>query len=262
MVRTYVLHPPARAPAPGGYAVVLVLHGAGGTGRQIAAHTALDRVADREGFLAVYPDGLDRRWNDGRKMSSSDDVGFIRSLLDTLRREYPVDSTRIFATGISNGAMLAHRLACDLPGVFAAIAPVAGAMPAAIADGCRRATVSMIAIQGTGDRLVPYEGGTIGAARGAVLSARATAAHWAAAAGCRTLPAVESLPDRVHDGTRVQRLTWTGCDRGIALYAVVGGGHTWPGGPGGGSSRLIGRTTHEIDGAETIWAFFQRHPKR
>ena len=261
VARTYLVHVPPRAPASGGYPIVLLLHGAGGSGRRIAAHTGMDRIADREGFIAVYPDGLERRWNDGRRgLSAADDVAFIRSLLDTLRRQYRVDSTRIFASGISNGAMLAHRLACDLPGVFAAIAPVAGAMPAAIAERCRQPKVSMIAIQGTADRLVPYAGGSVGE-RGPVLSARATAEHWARASGCGATPAAESLPDRIRDGTRIQRFTWTGCDRGIALYAVIGGGHTWPGGPGG-TSRLIGSTTREIDGAEVIWGFFRRHPKR
>ena len=253
--RTYVIHRPVRAavaPRP----LVLVLHGAGGTGRQIARHTGFDRIADREGFLAVYPDGIDRRWNDGRKLSGSDDVGFIRALVDTVRREFRIDSARIFVTGISNGAMLAHRLACDLPGTFAAIAPVAGALPASLVERCSRSTVSMIAFQGTADRLVPFEGGNVARARGAVLSARATAEHWARAGGCRTDPIVRPLPDRMRDGTRIQRFIYPGCARvAVELYAIIGGGHTWPGGPVSG-----GRTTREISAAEVMWSFFERSP--
>ena len=85
----------------------------------------------------IYPDGVNGHWSDGRAArADADDVGFVRLLLDSLRRELPLDSRRIFATGISNGAGMAFRLACDLPGTFAAIAPVAGALPAELENRC------------------------------------------------------------------------------------------------------------------------------
>ncbi len=171
--RTYLLDVPPSyrpgTPAP----LVMVFHGAGGSGRRMAPHTGFSRLAGREGFVAVYPDGLGRRWNDGRSaLATRDDVGFVKALLDTLERELSLDSTRVYAAGISNGAMFSYRLACELPGVFAAIAPVAGATPANLAESCgRTAPVSVLAIQGTADPLLPYAGGGVGGGRGSVLSA-------------------------------------------------------------------------------------------
>ncbi len=153
--RTYLLHVPASldrtTPAP----LVLVLHGAGGRGAGFARHTGFSELAEERGFIAVYPDGIRRRWNDGRSAGpSQDDVGFIRSLLDTLKTEFAIDTRRIYATGISNGAMFSYRLACDLPGVFAAIAPVAGALPAELAPRCTHAEpIAIAAFQGTADSI-------------------------------------------------------------------------------------------------------------
>src|SRR5436853_42181 len=90
----------------GAPALVLVLHGAGGWAQGFARHTGFSRVAEREGFVVAYPQGLERRWNDGRGNGTPhDDVGFVRALVDTLQRELGVDQRRIYATGISNGAM-------------------------------------------------------------------------------------------------------------------------------------------------------------
>jgi polyhydroxybutyrate depolymerase len=261
--RTYLLDVPPSyrpgTPAP----LVMVFHGAGGSGRRMAPHTGFSRLAAREGFVAVYPDGLRRRWNDGRSaVATQDDVGFVKALLDTLERELSLDSTRVYATGISNGAMFSYRLACELPGVFAAIAPVAGATPANLAETCGRTEpVSVLAIQGTADPLLPYAGGGVGGGRGGVLSAAESIAFWAGVAGCGGTPAVTDEPDRVRDGTRVRVTAYSGCrdGRAVELYTIQGGGHTWPGGPRVG--RSVGRVSREIDATALIWAFFARHPR-
>ena len=258
--RSYFVFVPSRyragTPAP----LVLVFHGAGGRGHRMAPHTGFSRLAEREGFVAVYPDGLGRRWNDGRGVAAGhDDVGFVRALLDTLGRALTLDSTRVYATGISNGAMFSYRLACDLPGVFAAIATVAGAMPGGLAEGCATTKpVSVLAIQGTRDPLLPYQGGMAGG-RGSVLSATESVAFWARVDGCGATPASAPGIDRVRDGTRVELTTYPGCrdGRGVALYTVDGGGHTWPGGPAVG--RSVGRVSRELDATEVIWEFFARH---
>jgi polyhydroxybutyrate depolymerase len=261
--RTYLLDVPPSyrpgTPAP----LVMVFHGAGGSGRRMAPHTGFSRLAGREGFVAVYPDGLGRRWNDGRSaLATQDDVGFVKALLDTLERELTLDSTRVYAAGISNGAMFSYRLACELRGVFAAIAPVAGATPANLAESCgRTAPVSVLAIQGTADPLLPYAAGGVGGGRGSVLSAAGSIAFWARVAGCGAAPAVTDEPDRAHDGTRVRVTMYSGCrdGRAVELYTMEGGGHTWPGGPPVG--RSVGRVSREIDATALIWAFFARHPR-
>lgn len=262
--RSYLVHLPAPRPAGRAVPLVLVFHGAGGRPRGIADHTGFSRVADREGFIAVYPAGLGRRWNDGRGRASTphDDVAFVRALIDTLARAERIDPARIYATGISNGAMFVHRLACELPGVLAAIAPVAGALPAAIAPGCMAAPpVSVLAIQGTEDQLIPYEGGGVAGTRGAVLSALESVAHWARRTSCGTLPVAGRRVDRVQDGTALVHHAYPGCGgQAVELVEVRGGGHTWPGGPRV-TARLMGRTTRELNGTRAIWDFFAAHPR-
>jgi polyhydroxybutyrate depolymerase len=263
--RSYLLHVPPSLDRSRPAALVLVLHGAGGRGAGFAGHTGFSQLADEQGFIAVYPDGFRRRWNDGRSSGpSQDDVGFIRSLLDSLKTELAIDTRRIYATGISNGAMFSYRLACDLPGVFAAIAPVAGALPAELAPRCSQAEpVAIAAFQGTADRFVPYAGGAVARQRGRVLSAEETMAFWAGVDGCSLNAMAELEPDRAPgDGTRVRRSEYPGCRHGreLVLYTIEGGGHTWPGGPS--VARLVvGRVSRDIDATSTIWDFFQRHPK-
>ena len=260
--RRYFLHLPAsaahRRPAP----LVLVFHGGGGNATGIAPHTGFSALADREGFVVAYPQGINGRWNDGRGLAAAthDDVGFVRALLDTLGRELGIDPKRVYATGISNGAIFAYRLACDLPGTLAAIAPVAGAMPADLEPGCAHTRpVSVIAFQGTADPLMPYAGGGVARRRGRVLSAERSIGFWAAVAGCQGEAATRDEPDRVTDGTRVRLRSFNGCGEGraVELYAIEGGGHTWPGGPD--AARRVGRVSREVNATETIWAFFAAH---
>ena len=258
--RRYFLHVPPSwrrdHPAP----LVLVFHAGGGRASDIAPHTGFSRLADREGFVVAYPQGLRGRWNDGRGFATAthDDVGFVRALLDTLEREIGYDPRRVYATGISNGAMFAYRLACDLPGAFAAVAPVAGAMPADLAPDCAAtAPLSVLAFQGTTDPLMPYLGGGAGQRR--VLSAERSVAFWATAAGCTGPPVAGEPIDHATDGTRVRHTVYGGCREGraVELYTIEGGGHTWPGGPEAG--RRVGRVSREVDATELIWRFFAEH---
>jgi polyhydroxybutyrate depolymerase len=261
--RTYLLYVPSSHQPARGLPLVLVFHAAGGSGSAMARHTGLSRVAERERFAVAYPDGMGRRWNDGRGIGGGrDDVAFIRTLIDTLTRELGIDARRIYATGISNGAVFAHRLACDLPGVLAAIAPVAGAVPTALADRCGSAApVSVVSFQGTADRFMPYKGSGGNLRAGAILGAEPSAAFWAQIDGCNGRPTPEPPVDTVTDGTRARRTAWSGCGEGraVVLYTIEGGGHTWPGGPA--AARRVGRASREIDATETIWTFFQRYPR-
>jgi polyhydroxybutyrate depolymerase len=261
--RSYFLYLPAGHRGAGSLALVLVFHGASGRAQGFARHTGFSAVAEREGFVVAYPQGLDRRWNDGRGNGTPhDDVGFVRALLDTLERELSIDRRRVYATGISNGAMFAYRLACDLPGVFAAVAPVAGAMPANLATGCTHTEpVSVLAFQGTADPLMPYAGGGVAGRRGRVLSAQQSVNFWATVSGCGSQVTVVEEPDRVPDGTRVRYTDFGECRerRAVELYTIEGGGHTWPGGPAVG--RLVGRVSRELDATALIWEFFAQHPR-
>jgi polyhydroxybutyrate depolymerase len=253
--------------------VILAFHGGGMQGAGMSRLTHLDMVADARSFIAVYPDGIDKHWNDGRSTikNPQDDVGFVSALIDQLEHSYTVDRDRIFATGISNGALFAERLGCDLSQRIAGIAPVAGTMPADIAAKCRPARhVAVMQIDGTADPIMPHGGGAVAdfggkGEGGEVLSVADTLDIWAKYDGCGTRGAPESLPPLVPlDRTRIVRFRYAGCPRDgmVALLTVVGGGHAWPGGPQYARPAIIGLASHQIDASSVIAIFFLSLPKR
>lgn len=252
-------------PGGPGMPLVIVLHGNGGTGPQMRRFTHLDAIAAREQFVVVYPDAVGHHWNDGRPELASgvDDVAFVASLIDEMARRYAIDRHRVYVTGISNGAIMSYRLACELGDRIAAIAPVAGDLPR-VPPCTPPAPVSVLAINGTADPLVPYGGGEIGRGRGTVLSAAASTALFAHRAGCGPAYSETALPDRdPDDGTRSELATYTACPPGVAveLVTVEHGGHTWPGGVQYLPRIAIGATARDFDGSELIWQFFAAHPR-
>ena len=263
--------------------LVLVFHGAGANADWQKGYCGLAREADREGYIAAFPDGTGRlgrwllTWNAGSccgyaTSEGVDDVAFIDELLDRLLRELPVDASRVYAVGLSNGGMMCYRLARELPDRIAAIGVVSGTH---LGDppASRDRAVPVIHFHGTEDRLVPFEGGsprewmpTHG-----FRSAPDSASLWANHAGCEPTPDVTELPDRAEDGTRVRRRSWTGGRDGsrVVLYEIEGGGHTWPGrvffagiAAPAWSRRfsLLGRTSEDIDANALLWEFFRAHP--
>jgi polyhydroxybutyrate depolymerase len=270
VTRSYVLHLPTprpTAPLP----VVLAFHGGGGQGRRMAGLTGLDPLADRRGFIVAYPDGIDRHWNDGRSTikRKTDDVGFVAALLDEFERSYKIDRARVYATGISNGAMFSERLGCDLAGRIAAIAPVAGTMPVDIADTCRpSAPVSVLQIGGTADPIMPFDGGAVAdfgglGEGGVVLSDVRSAALWAGLDRCPAPAAPTVLPPAAEpDGTSVTRTIWAPCAGGarVVQLTIQGGGHTWPDGPQYLPKFIVGPVSHQLDATSAIVDFFLATP--
>lgn len=272
LTRTFrVFVPEPDAPRP--LALVFVLHGGGGTGIGMARMTGggFHGLAERDGAIIVYPDGVDRQWNDGRRDFKSrahseniDDVGFISALIDRIAADHTVDLNRVYATGISNGGMMSFRLGCGLSERLAAIAPVAANMPADLIRECAPAApVSVLVTNGTDDPLIPFGGGHVGIpgrSRGLVASADDSLAFWARHNGCAAAQ-VEPLPDHAPgDRTRVERAVWSNCGGGVSvtLNKIIGGGHTWPGGQSGLPETIVGRVSQELDGVQEIWAFFMR----
>lgn len=273
--RHYLVRVP---PGPGarGRAVVLAFHGGGGNAEQFRESAGLDRLADRDGFVVVYPAGTGRlagvlTWNAGPRCCgyardrSVDDVGFVRALVDDLARRTPIDPDRVFATGHSNGGGMVYRLAREAPDLVAAVAPVAGA-----AMGPTSGTdppVPLLHVHGVDDPRALYEGGegppfpltdhTV-THRGVeeVLDARA------AANGCVGPPRVVerregSGPDA---GQRAERLVWPECASApLEHWRLHGAGHAWPRHRvPGRRERLLGPSTELVDAAEEAWAFFRR----
>ena len=249
-------------PAP----LVVALHGGGGAGIGIAAFSRMNVVADRRGFVVVYPDGVERSWADGRGITDADragvdDVRFVSDLIDLLAQRHPIDPGRVFAAGISNGGTMALRLGCELSDRFAAVGVVAASMPATLVRTCAPTRpVSLVLMHGMEDRLMPFGGGEVMSNRGAVIGAAATVRRWAELNGWASEPRAMSLPAVVDDGTSIVRESFAGPPGiDVELYAIEGGGHTWPGGLRFASVGQLGRTTRNLDASETIWRFFAAH---
>jgi len=266
VARTYLVHIPGAPPPSGGYPLVLAFHG-GGTGASGMIHLVdFDPLADKLGFIAVYPNGVDGRWNDGRTtMDKVDDVGFVSAILDDLERRYPVNAGRIYATGISNGALFSERLGCELADRIAAIAPVVGTMPADIAPACAPARpVSVMQVGSTADPTAPYKGGAVEAFQGlghggSVMGDEDTTKLWARLDGCGAPSAPVALaPIAPSDGTSITETRFGACRDGttVMLVTVIGAGHTWPSGPQYLPEPVIGLTTHQFKGSVEIIDFF------
>jgi len=262
-------HDPSK-PAP----LVLALHGGGGTGERFDRSTngSVTREAERRGWLVVFPDGVDKGWNDGREIHTRrdvgrkdvDDVGFLAKLVERLVGSHGVDPARVYAMGISNGGFMSFRLGVDLAEKIAAIAPVTANMTPFLAGRKPARPMPVLVLNGTADPLVPYDGGhvrVLGQDRGAVLSTEASIRWWVERNGCPSTFTRAWLPDRARDGTRVEVVTHADCAAGteVVLYRIVGGGHTWPGGQQYLPRLLVGRVCRDIDGTRTIFDFFARH---
>lgn len=258
--RTYQLHVPAGLDRPAG--LVLNLHGAGLTGSEQAAITNYDAVADRYGFVVAYPDGIDLSWADGRGASipdrqGVDDVGFLTALVDRLVHDYGIDPGRVFATGMSAGAFMANRLACDRADVVAAIAPVAGTLGSGVPCAPSR-PVAVLETHGTADPVVPFDGGPMQGRGGAsdAVAAPAMASRWRDLDGCPP-PSVPTAGD----GTGVHRLVADGCAGGteVAFVTIDGGGHTWPSGRFSLPVEAVGSTTEAFNASDASGQFFAAH---
>lgn len=266
--RTYVLRVPSGVTRTGDRVpLVIVLHGGGGNALNAETMTGFTDKAKAEGFIVVYPEGTSGRgplftWNAGHCCGYAmeqhvDDVGFIGALIDNLAARYPIDRARVYVTGMSNGAMMSHRVGIELSGKVAAIAPVVGAV---FGDEPRpRSRVSAIMINGMLDKAVPYSGGlTDGRTRQAwdgtpTKPALHQARFWAEANRCSLTPHIE---DR---GAYLEGKHDCPAGTGVTIYTVKDNGHAWPGGKPG--TRRADTPSTSLNATDVIWAFFRAHPK-
>lgn len=238
-VRSALVHVPARAlghPAP----LLLTFHGAGGTGPGMAASSGLLRVADRAGFIAVFPTATaPRRVWSAYTRSTPPDVAFVTALLDRLQATACVDLRRVSAAGLSVGGGFAARLACDLSRRLAGVVVVAGAL-AGLGTCPTGNPVSILDIHGTADPVAHYWG------RNGVGGVLAWLSRWLARDDCG--PTVHtSVAAR-----GVQRLTWAPCRGGSVVQHLIisGGRHQWP-----GASPPDPGPTSGVSAARAAWQF-------
>jgi polyhydroxybutyrate depolymerase len=266
MNRTYLAYVPAKADTSTALPLVIALHGGGGSGAGMRGLTGLDATADASGFVVAYPDGYETSWADGRgttaaEVAGVDDVAFASALIDDIAARTPVDRSRVYVTGISNGGMMSLRLACQLSEKIAAAAPVAANMPVNLSTACAPSRpVSVMFIHGDLDPLMPRNGGVMPlGAGGSVLSTAGSVAFWNDRNSCPTAPTATSVIDPIADNTSITLARYAGCAAGgeNRFYGVVGGGHTWPSGGQYQPVALIGRTSRDIDASQEIWQFFR-----
>ena len=269
--RTYLVHVPPKYDPKKPTPVVLIFHGAMANAAITVLFTGLSEKADAAGFIAVYPNGTGRAtgntlltWNAGNikgllGVFQPNDLAFVRRLLDELPSQVNVDRKRIFATGMSNGAMMCYHVAAAMPDRIAAIAPVAGTMTA---DSVKLARpVPVMHFHGVKDMLVPFAGphpktpDII-----SFKSVNETMQLWAKANGCPATPKVMPEPPRPGQAGKVTRTTYGPGKDGaeVVMFTIDGAGHTWPGRKC--PVKFLGGSTLAIAANDLMWDFFERHP--
>lgn len=266
--RSYLVHVPPGYNGTKAVPVILAFHGGGSNPQQMVKFCGLNDKADKEGFVVVYPNGSGRlasvrTWNAGNccgyaQEQKVDDVAFVRTLLDDLAKVVKVDAKRVFATGISNGGMIAYRLASELSDRIAAIAPVGGPMGTEKCEPKR--PVPVIHFHGTDDEFAPFKGGKGKGISGTdFYSVEHSIQAWIKANGCKEEPTTEELADKAKDGTKVTKKTYGGGKDGaeVVLVVIEGGGHTWPGREP--TLRFLGKSTKNVSANDAMWDFFKQH---
>ncbi len=257
--RVFDVHVPAKYDPARRTPVVFDFHGFTSDEKQQALLSGLNAKADEAGFVAVHArgTGVPLSWNAGACCGQAagqggepvDDVRFVRDMLDRLESQLCVDEKRVYATGMSNGGFLSHRLACEMSDRIAAIAPVAGVLGLQACAPSRH--VPVMHFHGTLDTLVPYRGEPM---KG-FPSVASTINAWAERNGCSSA--------KVETFRKVDTVceTHQGCADGatVTLCTVQGGGHTWPGGL---PVPPLGHTTSNLSATDAMWDFFAAHPMR
>ncbi|MBI2481936.1 MAG: dienelactone hydrolase family protein [Planctomycetia bacterium] len=269
--RSYLVHMSPKYDHEKSTPVVLIYHGGGSNAEVMVRFSGMNQKSDEAGFIAVYPNGTGRlekvlTFNGGNccgyaMRQNVDDVDFTSKLLDDLATVVTIDPKRVFATGMSNGGIIAYRLASELSDRIAAVAPVGGPMGTVTCNPNR--PVPVIHFHGTDDEHAPFQGGNGKGVSGSdFYSVEHSINAWVKANGCNEKPVVTKQPPKVNDGTTIIRKTYGGGKEGseVVLIEIVGGGHTWPGGPS--RVRSLGKTTMNISANDAMWEFFEKHPMK
>ena len=287
--RPYLAFVPSGYSSDRNYPVVIGFHGGGGNAQigleytcedgDIAAGNCLHAVADRYGYILIMPNGSSRLWlpnvrtfNAGggnhRWMCVSgyacrqgiDDFQFFLDLMDDIERRFSIDSSRVYLTGMSNGAALSHAIACRYPDRVRAIAVVAGGNQFSVDHACNRA-VAVLQIHGTSDPCWPYNGGTQTCVNdpGKMKSIPGTINAWRVQNGCAFKFKSIAMPDHdPNDGTTSVRRIYKRCSATLEHIRVEGGGHHWPGGKAHSAPARVGPYIYDFSGSEMVLEFFDR----
>lgn len=272
--RSYEIFVPKDFSPQQNYPLVFVLHGGGGRAKGMVRLTKarFNELANRDGFIVVYPNGYEKSWNDGARDTfgvarrlNIDDVSFFSDMIDNVKEKLPVDTNRIFAYGISNGGFMVQRLTFELPEKIKAIGVVAANLSVVQSQKANpKIPVPALFINGTDDPLVPYNGGfvtVLNNKRGEVLSVEKSIARWKEIDGCSGKPEVFVYPDiKKNDGCTAIRKIWENPHnrkQKVIEIMVENGGHTWPGGRQYLPAGLVDNTCDDFNACDEIWNFFK-----
>lgn len=278
--RSWIIYAPADYDPAQPTAVVVLLHGRPGNAGGMAFLTGMNAVAENNNFIVVYPDGIDNEWNaqfdlsarsislGGRRSTlPQDDVGFLQTLMSDLAVDFNIDRSRLYLGGFSNGGFMTYRMACSAGDTFAAFAAVSGNLYVELSEYCRRSDPTpLLIMHGTNDPSVPYQGVLFRNAERSGEPIRIsygipeTVAAFARRNGCSEAGQTTRYAERgASPGTSVSHFAPNTCPDGkdIVLYAINGGGHTWPGHPRPAAE--MGDTNMDMDAGEVIWDFFTQH---
>jgi polyhydroxybutyrate depolymerase len=257
--RSYLVYRPANLNKSNPVPLVIMLHGGFGSGSQAEHAYNWDVEADREGFVVAYPDGVGRSWNAGGMCCGSalrdnvDDLGFLTKLIATLIKSENIDPSRVYMTGMSNGAVMSYRYACEGTYPIAAIGPVSGTASFVCA---KPHAVSVMEIHGVDDHNIPIEGGqgSKGVTKGAWLPVQQTLDTFRSANNCQTSSTQQSGP--------VHITVWNCADsHSVNLITIDGAGHQWPGSkPRTGLMGMLmnpDTPSQSLDATSTLWTFFK-----
>lgn len=223
----------------------------------------MDASSDAKNFIVAYPQGIADSWNAGQCCGDAwtndvDDVQFTRDLLGAIEADYCIDPKRVFATGFSNGGFFSHRLACEMSDVFGAVAPVSGVLGVPPETCKPKRAIPLLDIHGTGDPIVPYNGGTplVAVDLAGILnftSVPDTISFWVNQNGCLGFP---TTIFQNGDATCTQ---WSSCKGGadVVHCKIDDGGHQWPGGV---ELPLVGKCSTDISATDTMIDFFMANP--
>ena len=276
--RSYLLHVPPQAAQGRPLPLVLSFHGAGSNAGVMRGYTRMDHAADRDGYIVVYPNGSSGyqgrflTWNAGTCCGPAvalqvDDVGFSLAVLDDVAARASIDKARVYATGLSNGAMMAYRLAAEASERIAAVAGVAGTMSVQRFAPAR--PVPVLHIHSMQDHIARYDGGmglplSIADTRFLHTSVEEMLRKWLDHDGCPLKPAaVETIagqPDTPDETQSAIRRVYRPCRQGVevVLLQLSGAGHVWPGGVRDYMPQLLGTGTAVVDANSEIWKFVSR----
>jgi len=245
-MRTAILHVPpgldANAPAP----LIFNFHGFTMTAEGQVNFSGMNSLADEEGILVVYPQGLDNSWNAGACCGNSasggvDDVGFVRALHAHLATQVCYDAKRVYSTGMSNGGFISNRLACEAADIFAAVGPVSAVNGMETCNPSR--PIPVIAFNGTNDLLVAYNGLLY-------QSVADSFSEWGARNGCEGAP----VPGTMNGSASCETYEACADDVQVTQCTLEGMGHCWPGNP----ACVYGTPSIDLDANAEMWAFFQQ----